>query len=286
MSADPAVRDINTTIIPRLALQNDALLYCICFMSALHLVKTEAYSPDAAEAYQNYLGLTIQAHRLDVANLSSANADVVCLTAALIRLGSFAILPDRTLHPYSPPSQWMAMNQGTGAVHAATWHWVGDDPTSIAYRSVVRKAPNLTDWPVLFAPGNRESLLHLLTNPPSVPPEPWTPEIQEAYEKTLSFIGAVQLALDAGIEGPPEILRRCMGFPGLIPKVFFDMVEERRPRALVIMAYYFAYLARFRESWWIGDAGIREVRAIAGALGPEWMEMMSWPLGEVERIYA
>ena len=28
--------------------------------------------------------------------------------------------------------------------------------------------------------------------------------------------------------------------------------------------------------------GAREVRAIAGALGPEWGESMRWPLGEVE----
>lgn len=150
----------------------------------------------------------------------------------------------------------------------------------------MQKSPNLTDFETLFALENRQSLLHLFTNPPGIDPEPWSPETQEAYEHTLSFIGAIQVALDAGVEGPDQILRRCLGFPGLIPKRFIDMVEERRPRALVILAHYFAYLARFREIWWIGDSGAREVRAIAGILAPEWREMMGWPVGEVERIYS
>jgi hypothetical protein len=286
LSGDPSVRDINTTILPNLALQNDALLYCIFFLAALHLIKTEAYSTEAAEAYQNYLDLTIRAHRIDVMSLSSSNADIVCLTANLLRLGSFAILPDRTLTPYSPPSQWMRMNQGSGAVHRATWPWIGENPASIANRAVVQKSPNLTDFDTLFQLSNRQSLLHLLTNPPGVTPEPWSAEIQEAYEHTLSFIGAIQVALDTGIEGPSEILRRCIGFPSLIPKAFFDLVEERRPRAFVILAHYFGHLASFKDIWWIGDAGAREVRAILGLLGPEWKEMMSWPVGEVEKIYS
>lgn len=286
LSADPSVRDINTTILPNLGLQNEALLYCIFFLAALHLVKTEAYSTEAAEAYQNYLDLTIRSHRIDVTNLSSSNADIVYLTASLLRLGSFAILPDRNLVPYTPPSQWMHMNQGSGAVHRATWPWIGDNPASIANRAVVQKTPDLTDFKTLFQISNRQSLLHLLTNPQGITPELWSPDIQEAYERSLSFIGAIQVALDEGIEGPSEILRRCLGFPGIIPKRFFDMVEERRPRALVILAYYFAYLARFKDIWWIGDAGAREVRAIAGVLRPEWGEMMGWPVGEVERIYS
>ncbi|KAG0646571.1 Sterol regulatory element-binding ECM22 [Hyphodiscus hymeniophilus] len=288
LSADPSVRDINTTILPKLSLENEALLYCIFFLSALHLMKTEPANLEARENYLHYYSLTITAHRVDVNALSHSNADVVCLTAALIRLGSFAILQERSIPPYGyePPRQWMSMNQGTTTIHRETWKWIGNDPNSIAYRSIVQKSPNMTDFAALFAPANREHLLHLLSSPLGIPPEPWTPEIEEAYCQALSFIGAIQLAIDAGIEGSAEILRRCLAFPGHMPKLFFDMVGERRPRALVVLAHYFAYLVRFREIWWIGEVGMREVRAIAGALGPEWVDSMRWPLGEVERVYA
>jgi hypothetical protein len=287
LSADPSVQDINTTVLPNMGLQNEAMLYCLFFLSALHLVKTEAYSTEAAEAYQNYLDLALRCHRIDVTNLCSANADVVCMTAGMLRVGSFAILPERGLDPYTPPSQWMHMNQGSGAVHRATWPWIGENPTSITYRAIVQKTPNLTDFKAIFQASNRESLMHLLSNPPGYEAtESWSPEIQEAYEKTLSFIGSIRNAVDAGIERPADILRRCLGFPGIIPKKFFDLVEERRPRALVILAYYFAYLARSHDTWWIGDSGSREVKAIAAVVGPEWGEMMSWPMREVERVYS
>lgn len=274
LSADLSVRDVNTTVLPMLGLQNEALLYCIFFLTALHIVKTETYSTEAAEAYQNYLDLTIRHHRVDVHNLSSSNADVVCLTASILRIGAFAILPDRNLVPYDPPSQWMKMNQGSIAVHKATWPWIGDNPASIAHRAVVQKSPNLADFETLFQLSNRQALLHLLADPLGIAPEPWSPDVQEAYEHTLSYIGAIQVALDAGVEGPPEILRRCMGFPGIIPKYFFDIVEERRPRAWVILAHYFAYLARFKDLWWIGDSGARELRAIAENLSPEWYVLL------------
>jgi hypothetical protein len=223
-----------------------------------------------------------------VTNLNSTNADVVCMTSSFLRLGSFAILSDRSLTaPYTPPSQWLNMNQGATAVHRATWPWILKNPLAIAYRAVIRKLPNLSDYETLFNPSNRKSLNHLLNKPPGYSEdEPWSPEIQLAYEQTLSWIGGIQVALDAGVEGHAEILRRCIGFPGGIPKLFCDQVESMRPRALVILAHYFAYLARYRDIWWVGDAGAREVQAIGDFVGVEWIEMMRWPLKRVEDMYS
>jgi len=288
LSADPATRDINTTILPTLGLTNPALLYCIFFLTALHTVKTEKYSTEAAHAYQNYLDLTIRAHRDDGAFSQFPPTSKVLTKLDTLRLGSFAILSDRSLTaPYTPPSQWLNMNQGATAVHRATWPWILKNPLAIAYRAVIRKLPNLSDYETLFNPSNRKSLNHLLNKPPGYSEdEPWSPEIQLAYEQTLSWIGGIQVALDAGVEGHAEILRRCIGFPGGIPKLFCDQVESMRPRALVILAHYFAYLARYRDIWWVGDAGAREVQAIGDFVGVEWIEMMRWPLKRVEDMYS
>jgi hypothetical protein len=68
----------------------------------------------------------------------------------------------------------------------------------------------------------------------------------------------------------------------MVEKSFIDSVEERRPRALVVLAHYFGLLARFRNFWWIGQAGPREVRAIQQIVEDEWQEMMEWPLKAIE----
>lgn len=167
------------------------------------------------------------------------------------------------------------------------WPWIVENPVSIANRAVIQKTPNLTDFKALFAASAREHLLYLMKTPSGYgETEPWSPEIQEAYEHTLSFIGNIQVAIDGGIEGHGEILRRCVGFPGLIPKKFFDLIEEGRPRALVILAHYFAYLARFKDIWWVSDAGSREVRAIGDVVGAVWIDAMRWPLRTVEELYS
>jgi hypothetical protein len=286
LSADPSSRELNTTVLPTLALQNPALLYAIFFLSALHLLKTTTYNAENDEAYGNYIALTIRHHRIDVNNLNGANADVVCVTSSLLRLGYFAMLQERPLLPYSPPSQWMHMNAALGTVHRETWAWIQNNPTSIARRALVQKTPNLRDFDALFEHSNRDPLLHLLTDPPGVAPEEWSPEIEAAYDRTLAFVGGMQANLDNGTDGPNETLRRCLAFPAMCPKEFFNMVEEGRPRATVIMAHYFAYLARFKDTWWIGDSGRREVNAIAAVLPLEWQDMMSWPLQELDRVYS
>lgn len=65
LSMDPSVKDINTNIMPTLGLTNEAMLYCLFFLTALHMIKTEKYTTEAAEAYQTYLDLSIRHHRVD-----------------------------------------------------------------------------------------------------------------------------------------------------------------------------------------------------------------------------
>ena len=67
-------------------------------------------------------------------------------------------------------------------------------------------------------------------------------------------------------------------FPYLVQKGFIDLVQEQRPRALVILAHYFGLLAQFKDIWFIGDTASREVRAIQSALSKEWQDLMAWPL--------
>ena len=63
----------------------------------------------------------------------------------------------------------------------------------------------------------------------------------------------------------------------MIHKRFVDLVEEQRPRALVILANYFALMAMLRSFWWIGDSGPRELQAIIEVVPEEWQGLLRWP---------
>ncbi|KAL4913996.1 hypothetical protein BDW62DRAFT_205044 [Aspergillus aurantiobrunneus] len=61
-----------------------------------------------------------------------------------------------------------------------------------------------------------------------------------------------------------------------IPSRYLDLVEEKRPLALVIFAHYCAVLHHLRDRWWMGDWGSRLVKEISQLLGPERLGSILW----------
>lgn len=277
--------EIWTILLPELAFKNDALLNSLLCLSALHLAKTGPNEAEAKEIHQNYLDLAVRGHSNDVAHASKENADILCLTSSLLRACAFSALEERSLDPYVLPMSWLQMTHGTGRVFHAVWDWVSDNEESMVMR-ILNRPPILTPFnEELWAESNRQGFQHLLDRSPAdVANEPWDSSIQEAYSSTLSYIGSIQIAITAK-EEPENTGRRILAFPCLISREYVDLVEEKRPRALTVLAYYFALLARFRKSlWWAGDSGRREVRGIQTMLPAEWQEQMSWPLRTMEEV--
>ncbi|CZR64614.1 related to C6 transcription factor [Phialocephala subalpina] len=277
--------------IPKLAFKHNSLLYAIYTFTSMHIAKLDPTNTENIAAYQRYLGLTLREHRDEVGVLSRANADAACLTSSFLRVINFALLQDRGMEPYTPPCEWLQMSSSTGrGLNVEAWKFIADDTGSIM-RGMIRDAPGikpggwLRDDSVLFRESNRQDLLHLLRRTESdLETEPWNPEIQEAYETTTSYIGSIQMSIKAR-EQPGIIFRRLIIFPTVVQTSFIELVKEQRPRALVVLAHFFAFLADFREFWWIGDCGRREVMAIERVLSEEWRELMIWPLQAVEDAY-
>ena len=295
---------------PSLALGNDALLYSIFSLSAYHMSDTGPHRrrADTLATHQRYLDLALPHHSADVTRLNAQNFDAVCITSSILRITAFAMLRHRALDPYTPPVPWLQMTRGTLDVFRAAWPWMGDtdghDPDSIAAR-LVKRMSVLFDDEAQFGAANRQGLLHLLQrDEEDVANERWPPEDQDAYETTTSYIGGVWIAMmelnmtttttttttttqrpDSEGSLAAEICRRLILFPYVVQSRFIDLVRERQPRALAVLAHYFALLARFRGVWWIGDAGRREVRALSTVLAArgEWHgRMMGWPLRVME----
>ncbi|KAI5246662.1 hypothetical protein E4T42_06324 [Aureobasidium subglaciale] len=58
------------------------------------------------------------------------------------------------------------------------------------------------------------------------------------------------------------------------PKEYTDLLAERRPEALVLLAYYALVLHRRRSSWLIGTAGQRMYGWIRNYLGERWVDWL------------
>lgn len=273
----PQARHAWAVEVPKLALSNDNVLYAILALSAFHLHKSAPDDRELLLAHRLYTGLAFREHRKGVALLSSETADAVCYASTALLIVAFALLQDRPLDPWTPPMEWISMARGSGSVFGAVFDRKNNFRIS-KIMPIVEAKPDLTDATVIFATDNRRGLDYLLRQ--DLSNELWDQETQEAYERAVSYIGGVRIAVEGG-EHQLETCRRMMAFAMLGPKKFYSFVEEYRPRALVILAHFFAIYSRLRDIWWIGNIAQTEIQGIYRILSPEWQELMKGPLAAV-----
>ncbi|KAH7146812.1 C6 finger domain-containing protein [Dactylonectria estremocensis] len=267
--------------IPRLAMQSDALLYSMYFMAALHSARRDEANKDHhMKICHTYLDMAVREHAKEVSQLSKDNLDILCLTSSMLRVYHFFKLKERPLQPYHPPTEWMRATGSSSAIFRQGWPLIEDNPESIAFK-MITNVPTILDDEAREGEENRQGLLHLLQHQKDHELESRDAEVKEAYETTLSYIGGIWIAMN-NHEPPGMIGKKLIIFPMLVHKRFIDLVQEQRPRALAILAHYFALLAMLRCFWWIGDIGRREVLAIAEVIPDEWQDAMTWPLQILE----
>ena len=279
--------------VPQLANNHPSLLYALLSVSALYLSKVEPQDLDLKAAHRNYFGLALRSHRSAITSLDAKSVDAVCFTSVLIAVHAFAELQDRVLgEVYEPPMQWLHMSNGVCNIFHIAGKWVKD---GAAINAIVKSAPILSDPDTLFGERNREGLANLLLPLRRVDVSHFQgdeedsedEETKEAYEKTLSYIGAVQAAIKAG-EHSMGICRLLIAFAVLIPKKMIELLEKEKPGALVVLAHYFALTGLLVEPndeiWWIGKIAKREVEGIQKYLPEEWQELMNWPLSVVKPV--
>lgn len=61
-------------------------------------------------------------------------------------------------------------------------------------------------------------------------------------------------------------IRWIIAWPVQLPELYVVLLNQRRPEALVILAYYGVVLHSYRDAWAIGDSGAALVKAISAQL--------------------
>ncbi|OAA61962.1 c6 zinc finger domain containing protein [Niveomyces insectorum RCEF 264] len=292
--------------LPAMALTYDNVLYALLAQSATHLLRAEPGNRELFRVRQAYLIAAMRAQRRVVGTLSLAvaSADAVCLSALLMLVNAFAMLHERVTEPYVPPVEWLQLGQGSGAV---IWTSVGaivksGEQARSATFTIATSQPNFGVDESYFDATNRDARLNALltahtmssSSSSSSGADDWDDAAtREAYEKTLSYIGSVQHAMARG-EPVYMLTRRIQGFTMVVPSRFIAFVAEQRPRALVVLAHFFATVSQISGVWWLGGIGgssdgggghsgkesiaKREVRGIRSVLPEEWLGYMAWPL--------
>ena len=118
--------------------------------------------------------------------------------------------------------------------------------------------------------------MNLLLMVASIAPGEVDHDYQEAYYKTLRYLGALYMELDRGLG--PVLDLRAITFFTFVSQEFAYLAQSRRPRALIILAYYLCFIKLNNNTWWMQGISDPEIDHIYRIVGPEWAHLLSIPL--------
>ena len=275
------IRQIWSVTVPRLATSYDTLLNAVMTLSLRHMLCTGHQEFASREKLQvlhaQYLEATLQEYRAVVGTLTPALADAASFTSVVLSLDAFASLRDRSLRPYTAPVQWLQLCKGVMQVFRVTLRLLQDSPNA-NINKVVETSGGFVDPSKIMCEENRNRFPALLVRWPDE-----TDEDHAAYVETVSYIGAIRSAREAG-EHADIITRRLIVYPVLFPQRFVELLEEHKPHALVILAHFFALAVYNKRSPWIGETPANEILALAEFLTPEYHQELAWPLEAARQI--
>jgi hypothetical protein len=87
-------------------------------------------------------------------------------------------------------------------------------------------------------------------------------------------VASLQWVSDMDRQLPGRTVHVVLAWPMLIPQPFIDLIEQRRPEALVILAHYAALLCSCSGFWVLGDTGASLARLITRHLGAYWEDWL------------
>ncbi|UNI22364.1 hypothetical protein JDV02_008260 [Purpureocillium takamizusanense] len=280
---DDLSRPMFAEAIPEQSLCCDSLLYSMYSIAALH---QSCAAPDATAAavssdvHRRYLAMALREHQASLQNITAQNVDNLCMTSSLLRVCAYAMLQTRGRVPYSPPSEWLMICGTVMALYEKAWDVAKERPDSIAWK-FLRSPYAMADEG--HSGEDRSTAFDILLTRQADDSDPWDAESQDAYQQALSFLGSVQCAIQ---DGEPEghICRLLVVFPMVIKRRLFDLVNAEEPRALALLAHYFALLSGYGHMWWIGPGPAQEVLAIAEELSAQtrWAPVLQQPIEQVK----
>ncbi|THZ96088.1 hypothetical protein D6C82_07278 [Aureobasidium pullulans] len=267
---------------PQIAMRHDNLLYIIYALSATSLLRNAPEDAELLTAQRVYLSLALRDQQKALAQFhtQAEEADALCFTSILMTMNAFGSLQERVRHPYHPPTDMLRLGIGACAVYEEALKSARKFPSSKIV-TFIENQPFFCSIPRMFDEEHRGPFVGILgpKNAQGVyeDSELWNTDVRQAYEYTLSYIGTMYTAV-LNEENLHQICTRIAAFALYVPKKFVDMVEELRPRALVVLAHFFALAAKGSAHWWVGQTPMREVQGLRRIVPLEWQRHMRWPL--------
>ncbi|KAG7451697.1 uncharacterized protein BT62DRAFT_925881 [Guyanagaster necrorhizus] len=263
LSSDPEASRIWSSVIPKMAFdpQNQYLLHAILAFSALHMHHTDSTSlPRYAAAAHTFY----QQAKIGIHSEEEGTADINAALMALCLVGRYEFASLAKLCPLSSSdSDWYI-------THCAIRRNIAKNRTESQdgdFRLLLRAmAPPYV--PTNFNEDFPLSLSTLLSTGPDVE-ELHDASVRAAYQDSIHFL---EIAWRASFH-------KCIGvWWSMMSHTFFRLLEEQRPRALIILAHYCAMMKHVTRDgpWWVKKQWGKEAARIVSMLDARWAPWLGW----------
>lgn len=306
--ASPELTELWGVNVPNLAFTGGQhLMDAILAVSALHLRSVCPNDKDLVRASHSYMISCVNQYSNNLSSgIDASNAAALFLTSTLIAFQSTAtrIFTKDESHftsnnltgldgsvagtSYQPPLAWFHSFQGVKTVVAASWPWLKQSDVIL---SIIDAQPVLN---LNFGRASEGFFGHLLSNmdeelsvmdsqgsPADASAPNGAGSVSAASERAKHTRQAYQHAVATLNWAHSKPGQGVLAFPATVSKRFVELIEERRPRALAILASFFALLKIMDHVWWLHGTARREVLGIVSLFnsdyfGPE-VERKWWP---------
>jgi hypothetical protein len=306
----PVTEDIWKITVPNLAFSGSQhLADAILAVAALHLRSMVPNDKELVRASHAYMAASLAEYSAALTKgINHSNAESLFLTSALIAFQSTAtrvFMKDEVMvgggddtdpganrqrnQPsgcYSIPFSWFHSFQGVKAITAASWQYLRVSPvvTQVINSQAVLQL-DFTAGPKTFfghlLEGMDEELAAMgdasSATPSATPTSPGSIGYQPPNEPSAAdeLIASTQQAYQHAVavlnwahkiphKGAP------LAFPATVSRRFIELLEERRPRALAILACFFALLKSMDSVWWLQGMARREVLGVVSLFNSDF----------------
>ncbi|OJJ97238.1 hypothetical protein ASPACDRAFT_1858694 [Aspergillus aculeatus ATCC 16872] len=294
LSRNHAVEWIWKSVIPRRAVHDPALMHGILALSALHLafLHTHPQRKDYLDIAQWHHHKSISGVR-NIEALSEANASAAYALSNIIIIFTFALplLSDsgggggggggggvgagQPSTPYDDLLQIFHMSRASLKILVAVSEWVqASDLAILATAAPVGQSSTHTR--VFTLPSFLDAALRELSllngrlregnsHHPSKVYGPVLGQLRTAFESTSK-------------ESEDGIITALFWWIFALPPEFLDLLGEREPFAMVILALFCALMHRLRGQWWMDNWAEKVARDIRGSLDLSLASFVPWEL--------
>lgn len=282
LTNSPATDDIWQKSVPELAFKGckgtSYLADAMLSVAALHLRSQNPTDKALVQASHAYSASSLAAYCATLnSGITAENAESLFLTASLIAFQATAsrifIKDDANLGENSPrytlPMAWFHAFQGVKTVVATSWQWIRN---STIVQAVIDSQPSFQlDLNPL---GPNSFFGHLLDGLDDELADESQDKITASSQGYFHAVSVLNWA------HKNSYAPAALAFPASVSRRFVELVEEKRPRALAILACFFALLKRIDNVWWLGDVSRREVMGLVSLFetGSSWWRRLEWPI--------